>query len=562
MSPPGGGTCSCSSIENKDDLGDGFDKLNDRRCPHCRRSHLPSSSSSSSLLSFDSVPLEDYDKLWRIFTASVKGFTIGAGIKGGLSLFAVLTRFRRRRLSTSSKNAVMASSSEDVILAIKETIRYGLFLGTFAGTFVSVDEIIATLGGHRRTARWRALFAGAVAGNSLLLTGLDTQHTSLAIYILMRAAVLASRCGIKSKRLGRICKPLTWAHGDIFLMCLSSSQILSAYLLKQESLPSSYKSFLNKHGGKDPIVLQGVREMACGMPFSNLGVIEKYYKTIGVNIKLDPQMKIPCSTYTWKSIMWCTFCIISYPSLQKSITSLFSSLFDPCTNSSPERPLEKAWLDFGERSIWYGKIKLVSVRLLLVCLVTTMWTCFLFRLLKRCNVPMVAIGTFPTGLALAIEKKSRRIEISLYCLARAIESFVTCMSDIGYLPESRRLKRADVVVFSISTAIIMHCYAIERDVFRSKYLNVLDWVFGVPLSPSETPRKRSSVIDYAKDEGFSCVKDLHPKFLVVDSSHACQGNSDVVANGLNKLGEASLQLEKPTGRCCWASMSLPRYRHR
>lgn len=44
----------------------------------------------------------------------------------------------------------MASSSEDTILAVKETLRYGLFLGTFAGTFVSVDEIIANLGGHYR----------------------------------------------------------------------------------------------------------------------------------------------------------------------------------------------------------------------------------------------------------------------------------------------------------------------------------------------------------------------------------------------------------------------------
>lgn len=60
----------------------------------------------------------------------------------------------------------------------------------------------------------------------MLLTGLDSQHTSLAIYILMRAAVLASRCGIKSDKFGRICRPLAWAHGDIFLMCLSSSQIL------------------------------------------------------------------------------------------------------------------------------------------------------------------------------------------------------------------------------------------------------------------------------------------------------------------------------------------------
>lgn len=124
----------------------------------------------------------------------------------------------------------MATGGEDIILAIKETLRYGLFLGTYTGTFVSVDELIAAVGGHHRTARWRALLAGAIAGPSMLLTGLETEHTSLAIYILMRAAVLASRCGIKSKRFGNICKPLTWAHGDIFLMCLASSQILSAYI--------------------------------------------------------------------------------------------------------------------------------------------------------------------------------------------------------------------------------------------------------------------------------------------------------------------------------------------
>lgn len=100
------------------------------------------------------------------------------------------------------------------------------------------------------------------------------------------------------------------------------------------------------------------------------------------------------------------------------------------------------------------------------------------------------VEQFPTGLALAIEKKSRRIEISLYCLARAIESFFTCMSDLGYFTPSKKFKRGDVLIFSISTAIIMHCYAMERDVFRSKYLNVLDWVFGIPLPPYETtPRK-------------------------------------------------------------------------
>ncbi|MBA0681826.1 hypothetical protein Goari_023600 [Gossypium aridum] len=109
------------------------------------------------------------------------------------------------------------------------------------------------------------------------------------------------------------------------------------------------------------------------------------------------------------------------------------------------------------------------------------------EMLKWKEQEFLALCLFPTGLALAIEKKSRRIEISLYCVARAIESLFTCMADVGYLPKSMNLKRADVVIFSLSTAIIMHCYAQEREVFRSKYLSVLDWVFGVPPPPCETP---------------------------------------------------------------------------
>ncbi|KAG5006361.1 hypothetical protein JHK82_024320 [Glycine max] len=58
----------------------------------------------------------------------------------------------------------------------------------------------------------------------------------------------------------------------------------SAYILKQDSLPTSYKSFLNKHGGKDPVILQGVKDIASGKPFTNLGAIEKYYKTMVQNL--------------------------------------------------------------------------------------------------------------------------------------------------------------------------------------------------------------------------------------------------------------------------------------
>ncbi|XP_028760341.1 transmembrane protein 135 homolog isoform X1 [Neltuma alba] len=478
------GCCSCCSSESNclryNDSG------SSDVCSRSRRSDLsPSSLSSSSLLSFDSIPLKDWDKLRRIILASAKGFTIGAGLKGGLALFSILGRLRRRGTLNSPRKEAAVANREAIVLALQETLRYGFFLGSFAGTFASVDEIIVALGGHRRTARWRALLAGAIAGPSMLLTGLESQHTSLAIYILMRAAVLASRCGIKSERFGGVCKPLTWKHGDIFLMCLSSSQILSSYILKQESLPASYKSFLNKHGGKGPVILQGVKELASGLPFTNLEAIEKHYRAMGVEMQLDPDMKIPCSIVHGNQS--CGEHVLSFllQAYKRALPVYLPVYLIPALLvhrqgllKSPNTILAKVLFGTARSSLFLS----------MYCSTAWMWTCLLFRIFKRCNIPMVVIGTFPAGLALAIEKKSRRIEIALYCLARAIESFFSCMADAGYVPHSRKIKRADVVVFSLSTAIIMHCYAQEREVFRSKYLNVLDWVFGVPPPPGESPR--------------------------------------------------------------------------
>ncbi|KAF8116400.1 hypothetical protein N665_0018s0010 [Sinapis alba] len=467
-----GSRCSCIGEINGiagDDAGESFDLS----CIHCNGSDWIKTDLSTYFSSDDS------EKLRRIIVASIKGFSIGTGIKGGLALFSIVARFARRRSSKSRRTGDF-SNSEAIAMGIKETLRYGLFLGTFAGTFVSVDEAICSLAGHQRTAKWRALFAGLVAGPSMLLTGPNTTHTSLAVYILMRAAVLASRCGIKSKRFGSVCKPLTWEHGDLFLMCLSSSQILSAYILKQESLPSSYKSFLNKHGGKDLSILQGIKDLASAKPFTNLRAIEKYYKSVGVDIKLDPSMKIPCSmihggeSCTKHGL---TFFLQAY---KRALPVYVPVYLIPALIVHRQDLLKKQYSILGK-----GLLGTARSSLFLSTYCTSAWasTCLLFRTLDTCNIPLVAIATFPTGLALAIEKKSRRIEISLYCLARAIESFFTSMTEAGYIRPPKILRRADVVVFSVSTAIIMHCYAQEREVFRSKYLNVLDWVFGVPPPP-------------------------------------------------------------------------------
>ena len=99
------GFCSCFYVENGGSYDDYIDGSGNRGCMHCKRSDPSSSSScySCSSLWLDLAPFKDSEKLQRVITASAKGFSIGAGLKGGLALFSILTRLRRRQSSAFSR---------------------------------------------------------------------------------------------------------------------------------------------------------------------------------------------------------------------------------------------------------------------------------------------------------------------------------------------------------------------------------------------------------------------------------------------------------------------------
>ncbi|KAL0700373.1 hypothetical protein Bca4012_056495 [Brassica carinata] len=443
-----GSPCSCLRREIDGIAGDDSGEPFDLTCNHSN-SIKPDLSSSCSPSGSKS---DDSEKLRRIIVASIKAFSIGTGIKGGLAIFSIFARLARRRSSSQLRRTGDFSNSEAIAMGIKETLRYGLFLGTFAGTFVSVDEAICSLAGDQR-------HNCKMEGPLCWFSGwaIDASHRTKHTTHEFSCLHFDARGG-------------------------SCVTVRSSYILKQESLPSSYKSFLNKQGGKDLSIIQGVKDIASAKPFTNLRAIEKYYKSVGVDIKLDPNMKVPCSIIHGKESCAkhaLTFFLQAY---KRALPVYVPVYLIPALIVHRQDLLKKQYSILGKGLLGTARS---SLFLSTYCTSSWAWTCLLFRTFETCSIPIVAIATFPTGLALAIEKKSRRIEISLYCLARAIESFFTCMTDAGYIRPPKILRRADVVVFSVSTAIIMHCYAQEREVFRSKYLNVLDWVCGVPPPPCE-----------------------------------------------------------------------------
>ncbi|CAI5493823.1 unnamed protein product [Closterium sp. Naga37s-1] len=695
---------------------------------------------------------EGFDAIERGLVAAVKGFAIGAGLRGGLSLFSLLGRLRRRRarIASGDKDAAAAAGVwEGVVGVVREGVRYGMFVGTFAGSYCVLDEGIAAVGGHDKTRRWRALLAGAAAAPSLLLAGPNTRHTSLALYVLLRAVVLAVRCGIKSPSWGWLFRPLTWRHGDTLLMCISAAQILSAWMLEPHSLPATYVSFLNKHGGKPACVYQAMNEMAlhgrvtpaCTADLAAMlarsggkgggGGGKGGMKLPWTRVVPAHEAVIPCDLHCF--LLHGPFAHFSpatssLPSFPPSSPTLLSpplpspALPSPPVSSrplpsppvpsrplppppvpsrplpsppAPSRPLPSPpvpsrplpsppvpsrplppppapsralstvpaphphqFLHPGGWCWWhflsflpaaymravpvYVPVYLVpallvhrssllrqplsialrtalgaarsSLFLATYCGTAWFWTCNIHQLVGKCTRATMAGGAFLCGLAVLLEKKSRRMELALYCFSRAIESYFICLASWGVLPPLSSLalfpalakrylstksaagapggvgvgSRAsaggcrgggivkeslsgvlpvaaavlqphallDVALLAAAAGVIMQCYQSERDVFRSKYLNVLDWIFGVPKgqkAASELNRRRSPqvhALEHAKPRSLSL-----PAFsLPASAAGAASGTSRAFA-GI--LPPANLPRAAAPGAGAAAARSAP-----
>ncbi|CAL5223327.1 g5824 [Coccomyxa viridis] len=362
----------------------------------------------------------------------------------------------------------------------KDTLRYTGFLGAFAGVFVSVDEGLAAVFGPERTKRWRAFVAGALAGPAILLTGPKTRHDSLAIYILLRGITLLVRCGNKPNAPPAVRKLLTVTrlkHGDTALMCACTSQIGYSWICKPHTLPPTFVHFLNHHGGKELWFYKAAKELSerswRGDPLAPLEALKgtEHEDTVATH---------PCEwahegeTCTYSAFKFFPGAYLRALPVYLPVYVLPAILVH-----------RKALLEKGGLQIWAKVLKGAlrsSAFLGLYCTLCWRGACMGFQTTQSCSPPVIAASCWTGGLATLLEKKSRRMELAVYCLSRALESFALCLVDWGLVRRRDVPKRIDVLMFSAAAAAIMHCYSDgrgrHRDVFRSKYLNILDFVFG------------------------------------------------------------------------------------
>ena len=426
---------------------------------------------------------EERRALERVQNATFRGAAIGLVLRGGYVSFSALTSLlRRKRGQASTKNA-------------ESVLRWTAFLGCLGGSYVALDEMLMRSVGKKRSNKWRGFVSGALAGTSITVLGKDNPQYAISIYVVLRALWLFLRRSRRStsKVLRTISAPLEVRNADVLVMCLSCTQILYAWLMEPKTLPKTYSKFLDKHCGKPAWVIQSIREMI------------KHNMTtrparLGASANTDWHRLVPpgedhlkkCRT-PYGLIMRNRYQLMHHISFflseyKEKIPVYIPVYFLPALVVHRWKLFTKPKLG---RSILYKSVAGTMQSAFFLTAFCTMawastcgfaWLCAPLVGKEGLDGRWLALSLSPIGASVICEKRSRRKELAVYCSARALESFVLCAIAWGWIPRRMQYKRFDIVLFSLGVGLIMHCYNDSegdyRYTFRSKYLNVIDFVFG------------------------------------------------------------------------------------
>eukprot|EP00887_Chlorella_sp_A99_P007657 scaffold20.g7657.t1 len=436
----------------------------------------------------------------RLTNAVVRGAIVGGSFRGGLNIVTLALRLLARRRRRGAEPGGRHRPAQQLV---RDTLRWAAFLGAYGGVAVLVDEAIALLGGKRRTQAWRGMaagpkprrslyegvsHAGLAAGPTLLLTGSKETHSSVALYVLIRGLALLVRCGnlpsaapwkrrhaghghwdwsVPLPRLACSHRMTRWPVLPYRLLAPTRSATPGSLPLRPPPPPTwdsltSYEAIREQAArgtaGLPPARLSALR----GTPHEAVvAAVPCAYLHPGLSCSGHAAAFLPEAFLRALPVYLPVYAI---PALLVHRHCLFA----------PGAPLLWAKMAAGiaRSSLFLGLYVALAYR----------GACAGFTAAGRTSGAPLVAGCWAGGLATLVEKKSRRMELALYCVSRSLESLGACFMDWGWVRPHALPQRIDILMFSLASACILHCYSdhmgARRCVFRSKYLSGFDWCLG------------------------------------------------------------------------------------
>jgi len=318
------------------------------------------------------------------------------------------------------------------------------------------------------------LIAGTVAGACILfdseLHGKERRLT-FSLYLFVRVMEAACHGAVAN----HLIKP--WNHADTMIFVFSCTEIMYSWFYTPETLPPAYVRWITRMASMDTRLLDYMRALREGraMHGQHCDMLAQYCLDHGI----DPAVGDPAHGHL--------DCIMVHP-------------LDPnhCTGNSWRR----FWNGFTQSLIIYipvhflplifwrfpslrrdptgqiGKTLVASMRsaAFLGTFISSIWSaiCLLRNLLQQDTIYGPMLGSFLCGFSLLIEKKTRRMELALYCLPRAMYSFYVKANQKGYLPY---INNFETGLFAASCGTFLLFHEHHRSFMKPSFNSFLDWLF-------------------------------------------------------------------------------------
>ena len=277
-------------------------------------------------------------------------------------------------------------------------------------------------------------------------------------------------------------------HYDVLLMCIASSQVCYAAMFQRNYMIPAYRKYMDYQCGIPREYIQSYTDIVQynqiiksetynqlnhTRKLNNLKKISDQYLSTTHHLSkknkieicneiLHPNQSFLVATYTsWKN------------SIKKSILLYLPVYLLPLILFK----YKFLWNNFSVSLIRaiYG----ISRSTLFLTLYTSLgWSSMYFLRSFLYSTPSkfnVCIGGFIAGLSVFIDKKPRRLELALYVFSQAIQIFYNRWKKVILLPS---IKYGEILLFSCSSAILMHSYINQPKYLRSSYFLLFKNLFG------------------------------------------------------------------------------------
>eukprot|EP00299_Pterocystis_sp_00344_P012703 c6133_g1_i1.p1 GENE.c6133_g1_i1~~c6133_g1_i1.p1 ORF type:complete len:486 (+),score=69.65 c6133_g1_i1:49-1506(+) len=419
-----------------------------------------------------------------------KGFLLGAGVNGVVGFFNV----------TRGKESLVGSLTK--FFESGDTSRWGIFAGlvlaVFNGTLYvitsstpteSEEEVcetpltvrqlitnkiqaIVSPSVRQNLYYYRAFIAGSLSGLAIFALPPQTRST-VAIFVTVRALEIQAKLAVRRHFIPEV------PHADTLLMMASSAEVMWAWVFHRHSIARSYRTFLVRQAQLDPIQVEAVRRVQCGLPLE-LDTFNSFRLRKGFSAVTDPfmyekaggwaEIVHPGTNFLWNTTLFFFRSIRQSFGVYLPVYGFSMLMFSAhrCL-ASPFSSAKRMITDVIRSSLFLSAYCTSGIASM------TLWRelGFTHSIMGSLSKAMVALAGATGGVMLLLEKPSRRLELALFVCRQSFHSLFVLMNTNPRF-RSRGLdfvrSKLELLLFCLAMGHIMHAFVQHPQLVRYRAL--------------------------------------------------------------------------------------------